>query len=298
MNARVATIVAGVALLVALLTGPAAIVLLGRPDHAQPAPGTVDSVQVAQVPTDIVATLGQLWVSSARERRLVSVYDADPPTVADSTPLDSPPLRLASDSLSVWATGAAADSLTRVLADNSKQPGTIALRGEAVDVAVGPDAVWVTNGQRGTVTRVDPVSRRRVGAPVRTGRFPTAIAVGDRFVWVVNSGDGTVARIDPHENLVVGRRLRVGRDPQDIAIGFGSVWVANRGDGTVTRLSSRTGRARGDPIRVGVAPSALAITRDAVLVLDSRPGALLRSTPSAAGSRGWPRSAGSRAPSR
>ncbi len=276
---RPATIAGGVLVLVLLLTGPAALVLLGRPDEGQPARQSVDTVHVAQVPTDIVATLGQLWVSSARERRLVSIYDADPPAVADSAPLGAPPLRLASDNLSVWATGAETDSLTRVLADDSRRPGTIDLHGEAVDVAVGPDAVWVTNGARGTVTRVDPVSRRRIGAPVRTGRFPTAVAVGDRFVWVVNSGDGTVARVDPHENLVMGRRLRVGRDPQDIAIGFGSVWVANRGDGTVTRLSSRTGRELGAPIRVGVAPSALAITRDAVLVLDSRPGALLRIDP-------------------
>ena len=76
------------------------------------------------MPTDIVTpTGGQLWISSARERRLVSVYDDDPPTIADSTPTSSPPLRLASDGLSVWAAGAANDSLTKVDAGFTNEPG-------------------------------------------------------------------------------------------------------------------------------------------------------------------------------
>ena len=118
-----------------------------------------------------------------------------------------------------------------------------------------PDGAWVTNGQAGTVTRIDSVSNRVLGSPIRTGEFPTALAIGANHVWVVNSGDGTVARVDPREHVVVGRRLPVGRDPQDIAVGFGSVWVANRGDGTLTRLSAVDGRAQGPSIRVGGAPA-------------------------------------------
>ena len=137
----------------------------------------------------------------------------------------------------------------------------------------------MSNGSGGTVTRIDPISNRPAGEPVRTGRFPTALTVGAGFVWVVNSGDGTVARIDPREDVVIGRQLPVGRDPQDIAVGHGSVWVANRGDGTITRLSASDGRRQGAPIHVGGAPGALAITRDAVLVLDTVAATCGRSLP-------------------
>ena len=78
----------------------------------------------------------------------------------------------------------------------------IAVGGDAIDVAVGSDGAWVTNGQRGTVTQIDAVSNRVLGPPVRTGEFPTALAIGANHVWVVNSGDGTVARVDPRENVV------------------------------------------------------------------------------------------------
>ena len=120
----------------------------------------------------------------------------------------------------------------------------ISIGADAVDIAVSPEGAWVTNGLAGTVTRIDRIANRVLGAPVRAGSFPAALTVGAGFVWVVNAGDGTVARIDPREDLVIGRRIAVGRDPHDIAVGHGSVWVANRGDGTVTRLSARTGAAR------------------------------------------------------
>ena len=75
-------------------------------------------------------------------------------------------------------------------------------------MAVGADGAWVSNGQRGTVMRIDPISNRPLGPPIRTGNFPTALALGASYLWVVNSGDGTVARVDPREDLVVGRRIR------------------------------------------------------------------------------------------
>ena len=54
--------------------------------------------------------------------------------------------------------------------------GAIPVGADAVDVAVSPDGAWVTNGSRGTVTRIDPISNRVSGPPVRTGSFPTALA--------------------------------------------------------------------------------------------------------------------------
>ena len=63
-------------------------------------------------------------------------------------------------------------------------------------IAVGPDAVWVANGQDGTVTRIDPATGQPSG-PLPVGSGPEGIAVTADAVWVANSLDLTVYRLDP-----------------------------------------------------------------------------------------------------
>src|SRR3954452_11608858 len=68
--------------------------------------------------------------------------------------------------------------------------------GSGVDgVAVGAGSVWVANKNNGTVTRVNPRSRRPEGAtPV--GANPDSVAVSGGSVWVTNTDDGDVSHID------------------------------------------------------------------------------------------------------
>jgi DNA-binding beta-propeller fold protein YncE len=268
------------ALLALLLVIPAAAVLLLRDDPA-PAPAVqVDEIAVGSLPTDIAFAQGRAWVTSAGSDELVAIEDASRPVKDASYRASAGALRVASDGLSIWLAGAVGNQLTTIdpLFGGEASRHRIPIRADAVDLAVGRDAAWVTNGARGTVTRIDPVTNRVLGPPIRTGRFPTALAIGSHDVWVINSGDGTLARIDPRENLVVGRRIPVGRDPQDVAIGFGSVWVANRGDGTLSRVDERTGRPQGT-VQVGGAPSALAVTIEALVVLDSERSRVVRLDP-------------------
>jgi streptogramin lyase len=267
--------------LAVLVVAPAAAVLLTGDDGPPPAPAVrVDEVRVGALPTDIAFAQGRAWVSSAGSDELVAIEDRPAPTRAASFHASSGALRVASDGLSIWLAGAIDNRLTSVdsLFGAEASRHRIPVGSDVVDVAVGRDALWVTNGARGTVTRIDPVTDRVLEPGIRTGRFPTALAVGTRDLWVVNSGDGTLARVDPRENLVVGRRVPVGRDPQDVVVGFGSVWVANRGDGTISRIDERTGRPQAS-VPIGGAPSALAVTTGGVLVLDSRRGRVLRLDP-------------------
>jgi streptogramin lyase len=266
--------------LAALLVGPALAVLLADDDPSPPPSVRVEQVRVGSLPTDIAVAQGRVWVPSAGSDELVAIDDRVRPARDATFRARSGALRVASDGLSIWLAGALGNSLTSVdpLFGGEAGRHRIPVGADAVDVAVGRDAVWVSNGSAGTVTRVDPVSDRALGPPIRTGRFPTALAVGTHDVWVVNSGDGTLARVDQRENLVVGRRVPVGRDPQDVAIGFGSVWVANRGDGTLTRIDERTGRPE-TTIHVGGAPTALAVTVQALVVLDSQRARVLRLDP-------------------
>jgi len=269
-----------VGVLALLLVAPAAVVLLVGDEPAAPPSVRVQEVRAGSLPADIAIAQGRAWVPSAGSDQLVAIDDRATPEREGTYRARSGALRVASDGLSIWLTGALGNSLTSVdpLFGGEATRHRIPIGRDAVDVAIGRDAAWVSNGAAGTVTRVDPVSDRALGPPIRTGRFPTALAVGAHDVWVVNSGDGTLARIDPRENLVVGRRVLVGRDPQDVAVGFGSVWVANRGDGTLSRIDERTGRPQAT-VRIGGAPTALAVTVQALIVLDSERARVIRLDP-------------------
>jgi len=63
-------------------------------------------------------------------------------------------------------------------------------------IAVGPDAVWVANGEDGTVTQIDPATGQASG-PVPVGSGPAGIAITPGAVWVATSLDLTVMKIKP-----------------------------------------------------------------------------------------------------
>ena len=144
-------------------------------------------VQVAEIrvdgaPTDIALAQGRAWVPDRRQRRADARSTAGRRRPCRTTyRAGGGALRLASDGFSIWLAGAAGDQLTAVdpLFGGRAARRTVGVGGDAVDVAAGRDGVWVSNGARGTVTRIDPVAGRRIGEPIRTGRFPTALAVGN-----------------------------------------------------------------------------------------------------------------------
>ena len=88
---------------------------------------------------------------------------------------------------------------------------------------VGGGFVWVANSLGGTVSKIDPKTRRmprcRRHDPVGNG--PCGVASGPDAVWVANSTDRTVTEIDPvtdaHSRTLPGCRRRDG-----IAVGYGA----------------------------------------------------------------------------
>jgi YVTN family beta-propeller protein len=53
----------------------------------------------------------------------------------------------------------------------------------AAGVAVGAGAVWVANAIDGTVSRIDPGTRRMIGT-IEVGGVPHELSVDQRGVWV------------------------------------------------------------------------------------------------------------------
>ncbi len=106
-------------------------------------------------------------------------------------------------------------------------------------VAAGEGAIWTSNINSGTVTRIDPATNRVVatipvwpanscGPDPLTCSSPTAIAFTPGAVWVVLHHEWAVARIDPATNTVVATvSLGSGgpQGPQELTAANGFVYA-------------------------------------------------------------------------
>jgi YVTN family beta-propeller protein len=193
---------------------------------------TIQTSGVGATPEDIsnnvvVAEPEGVWVDDmTRSGNLVhyntSSVQGTPFSAGSGTPVA---MALGFDSL--WVSEFGSDELVRVRKDlTNGMLATIPLLFDPVPggLAVGSDAVWMTNAVGGRLLRVEPNTNRIVQA-IRVGRYPTAVAWGLGSVWVANNGDGTVSRVDPRSGRVVAT-IRVGPHPTAIAVGAGGVWVA------------------------------------------------------------------------
>jgi DNA-binding beta-propeller fold protein YncE len=201
-------------------------------------------------------------------------------------------------------------------------------------LAAGEGAVWVTSGADGTLTRIDPRTRRILGRPLRLGRGISAVAVGRKSVWVSSPRTGRVLRVDPATDLVTGR-IRVGGRPGALIVAGGRVWVADQGGagvaainpqgehvfrrgilphaaplrlaagaggvwvssastGSVRRIDQGTAKAAGAPIRAGRGPAGITVGGGLVWVANSRSDTVTRVDPSIQGILGDPISVGGR----
>jgi peptide/nickel transport system substrate-binding protein len=131
-------------------------------------------------------------------------------------------------------------------------------------VAFGEGAVWVTNADDRTVSRINPATGLADPKPIAANAVGRGIAVGGGSVWVTDESSRTVARIDPSSNSVAGT-VPVGNGPSGIAFGAGAVWVANSLDGTVSRIDPASATVTG-LVHVGGAPNGVAVGKQAVWV--------------------------------
>jgi len=105
------------------------------------------------------------------------------------------------------------------------------------------DAVWVSNGPKGTIHRLD-IATNKVVAAVAVGRRPcSGLAAGFGSIWVPVCGDKTVARVDIATNAVVAT-VPVGPAVSEggIATGAGSVWLVTDAKGVLSRIDPATNR--------------------------------------------------------
>ncbi len=93
-------------------------------------------------------------------------------------------------------------------------------------LATTDDAVWVTNYQAGSVSRIDPATNEVTTiADVGSG---VGITVGDGHVWAATATG--IAKIDPLTATIVGTVLLGRGDYYDLVWDDGIIWASTRGN--------------------------------------------------------------------
>jgi DNA-binding SARP family transcriptional activator/DNA-binding beta-propeller fold protein YncE len=161
------------------------------------------------------------------------------------------------------------------------------------DIAAGGGSLWVVDGARGRVLRIQPSYGRIVDrlrfrpsgeAPGdRFGFDPTAIAVADGAAWISDGGTrllraGTDGTIDA---------IPVGRPLVGVAAGAGSVWAISGKSAEVLRVDPQTRKVTmrltlvDTPGLESAFPRAIAVSGAYVWVLNGNTGALTKIDPRA-----------------
>jgi streptogramin lyase len=195
---------------------------------------------------------GGVWVSS---RRAGTVTRIDPRTRHTDQPIrvGRGPADIAVGLGSVWVANADGGSVSRIDPRRGRADAPIAIGARQVlAVTVGDGDVWAAraagpDADRTQLVRIDPKTRKVVGAPIPVpGAVPLDL-VAEGGVWVTNSGaalphtsgsSGGVTHVDPATRKVTNPALSVGNRPSAIAIGEGGLWVTNEDSGTLTPLTT------------------------------------------------------------
>ena len=133
-------------------------------------------------PKAIAVDDNHLWVGDGLNPVLLQI-DLETGHVAATVGLRAVPTEIAvGDNGTVWVTSYAADLVT-VIDQTTLQTTTIQVGQGPTGVAFGEHAVWVAEGLDGSVSQIDPASRKVVRT-IRVGGATDDVAIGDGSVWV------------------------------------------------------------------------------------------------------------------
>jgi YVTN family beta-propeller protein len=225
------------------------------------------AISLQNPPTGLAAGGDAVWVAQANPGEgSVSLSAIDPhfnnvgPARRFATVVPGDGALVATQGATVWLAPGSGD-LTQLDATIQKILRRIDPNSGPNAIAVGNGAVWLTDPEANTVTRVAPAGSLKT---IPVGNGPAAVAVGPGGVWVTDSLDDNVKQIDPSTQSVKAT-IPVGRSPAGVATGAGSVWVADSGDGTIARIDPRTDKVQA-MIAVGGSPQAVTIADGRVWV--------------------------------
>jgi DNA-binding beta-propeller fold protein YncE/predicted Ser/Thr protein kinase len=235
--------------------------------------------------------LGGVGVLIAVGALIVSFFSGDGVSVSDPVAVARPPLRLAVGPRTVWATSAVDGTLTGIDPHTKRVVSKIQVGKGVSGVTIGAGSVWVSNPRAGTVLRLDPTGK--VVARLHLGGSPGAIVSGGGRIWVADEGGAGVTAIDGPKARVIKRGLAPHAAPLRLAVGAGGLWVSSASTGTVRRIDLGT-MAVGPPILAGRGPAGVTVGHGLVWVANSRSASVTRVDPSTHSILGDPIAVGER----
>jgi YVTN family beta-propeller protein len=141
---------------------------------------------------------------------------------------------IVSSGSAVWVADKRAGVVKRIV--NGRVVKEIPVGHNPVQVAFGNQALWVTNKDDDTVSRIDLREQGNTKKSIAVGAQPFGIAFGEGFAWVTNSKSNNVMRLDPDSGKPVGTPIPIPGQPVGIDVRNGQVWVTSNDAGTITRI--------------------------------------------------------------
>ena len=251
-----------------------------------------------------LAVLGADRGSSTIGPASVGTLDARTGAVSRSVQLGGLPGPVAADAEHVWVGDGDRHSLQELTSGDLRLVRTMPLPDFPYRIDVGRSAIWVANGYRGTVERVDVAAgteREFRPEPNSTGRIqlseayesfwaasqdgvlarldarslkplalipnigsPEALGAGSGSIWIGEATRDELIRVDASRNRVV-HVIPIGGIAESIASGDGAVWAVTPLEGTLWKVDPETNAVTA-AIDVGPRPVAVTVTRTGVWV--------------------------------
>jgi DNA-binding beta-propeller fold protein YncE/predicted Ser/Thr protein kinase len=221
--------------------------------------------------------LGGVGVLIAVVALIASFFNDDGVSVSSPIAVAKPPLRLAVGPRTVWATSAVEGTLTGIDPNTRKVVSKQQVGKGVSGVTIGAGSVWVSNPRTGTILRLDHAGN--VTARLHLGGSPGAIVSGGGRIWVADEDGAGITAIDGPRARVIKRGLAPHAAPLRLAVGAGGLWVSSASTGTVRRIDLGT-MAVGPPILAGRGPAGVTVGHGLVWVANSRSAAVTRVDPS------------------
>jgi DNA-binding SARP family transcriptional activator/DNA-binding beta-propeller fold protein YncE len=193
-----------------------------------------------------------------------------------------------------WVSGDDSRTVSAVSTRTRRLVRTVTIGLFPSDIAAGEGSVWVVDGSRGRLLRIQPSYGRILerlsftpagDAPVDRFEFdPTSVAVGGGAAWVTDGGE-RLLRVDERGDIAA---IPAGRALVGVATGAGGVWAVSGTDAAVLGFDPRTRKvtmklALVDSPREqeSAFPRAVAAAGDHVWVLNGNTGTVTKIDPRA-----------------
>lgn len=221
--------------------------------------------------------LGGIGAVIALVALVIALLGGDGVSVSSPVAVADPPLRLAVGPRTVWVTSAADGTLSGIDPDTRRVISRLRVGQGVSGVTIGAGSVWVSNPRNGTVLRIDTAGH--VTARMHLGGSPGAIVSGGGRIWVADEDGAGVTAIDAPRARVIKRGIAPHAAPLRLAVGAGGLWVSSASTSAVRRIDLGSAVA-GDPILAGRGPAGVTVAGGLVWVANSRSGTVTRIDPS------------------